>query len=186
MMRAFIAVDVSSGPAITALQKDIIAAAHGFSSVLRPVEPQNLHFTLLFLGEISDSDAAGIHSKLRSLRFEPFDLSYVGVGAFPRPESARVIWVGVDQEGGRRLEELARMVVGAASEVGFKPDKPFSPHLTVFRVKSRKPVNMGGTLGKFENVSFGRERVESFHLKKSELTPRGPVYSNVYTVEGRS
>jgi 2'-5' RNA ligase len=182
-MRAFVAVDVTSKAAISKLQDEISSEAGWDAGAVKPVEPGNFHFTLFFLGEIAAPEVERIRARLSSLRFRPFDVTYVGVGAFPRPQSARVVWVGVDEAGEKGLSGLARDVTAALSELGYVPDKPFSPHLTVFRVKSRQPVNLSEFARRYKETQLGRDRVEMLHLKQSELTPRGPVYSNVYTVE---
>jgi RNA 2',3'-cyclic 3'-phosphodiesterase len=181
-LRAFIAADVTAIDPIAKLQIEIVSSAGWSSRDVEPVEPQNFHFTLLFLGEIADSDANKIQSELSGLRFDSIDLTYSRVGAFPRPDAARIVWVGVDDEGSQRLAELAAKVVSAVSKLGFKPDKPFSPHLTIFRVKARRPVDITGVAGKYSGSAI-KDRIDKVQLKKSELTPAGPVYSNVYTVE---
>ncbi|HEV8387552.1 MAG TPA: RNA 2',3'-cyclic phosphodiesterase [Nitrososphaera sp.] len=182
MLRTFIAVDVSAIDPITRLQNEIGSAAKWSNKDVKLIEPQNFHFTLIFLGEISDSNVDRIQSKLSGLRFDAIDLSYNGVGAFPRLDAARIVWVGVDREGSQRLTDVADKVSSAVSELGFKPDKPFSPHLTIFRVKARQPVDLSGLARKYDGFAV-RDRIDKIHLKKSELTPAGPVYSNIYTVE---
>ncbi len=182
-MRVFIAVDVSSG-AIAKLQNEIISAARWSARDVKPVETRNFHFTLIFLGEKSDSDVLKIRDKMAEVHFEPFSLTYVGVGAFPRPTSARVIWVGVDQAGGEKLTALANNVVDKMVELGFSADKPFSPHMTIFRAKGR-PLAINDIVAKYQNQTFGSDFIDRIHLKKSVLSPSGPTYSNIYTVEAK-
>jgi RNA 2',3'-cyclic 3'-phosphodiesterase len=182
-MRAFIAVDASSG-AIASLQSEIMSGAGWSARDVKPVETQNFHFTLVFLGEKSDSDIARIKDKMAEMRFEPFTLNYVGVGAFPKPASARVVWIGVDPEGGQRLTELANDVITKMAELGFQTDKPFSPHLTIFRARGR-PIQMSDISAKYQGRTFGSDLIDRVHLKKSDLAPSGPVYSNIYTVEAK-
>ena len=181
-MRAFIAVDASAIDPIARLQNEIGSSAGWSNMDVKPVEPQNFHFTLIFLGEITYTDADRIQSKLSGLRFDAIEISYNGVGAFPRPDEARIVWVGVDSDGSKRLAELATKVASAVSELGFKPDKPFSAHLTIFRAKARRPVDITGIVRKYAGLSIN-DRIDKVQLKNSELTPSGPVYSNVYTVE---
>src|SRR5919106_662938 len=182
-MRAFIAVDVSN-VAIVKLQKDILSAAGWTPRDIKPVEPQNFHFTLIFLGEISDQDVDGIKEKLAGFSFEPFTITYSGIGAFPKPAHARVVWVGVDPEGAQKLTGLANDVVAKMSELGFKADKPFSAHMTLLRSKGR-PVSASYISSKYQGQTFGSDWIDKVHLKKSELSPSGPKYSNVYTVEAK-
>lgn len=168
--------------AISRVQSEAASMPGWRTKDFKPVDKANFHFTLIFLGEVADTDVARISSSLSKVKFEPFEVSYQGVGAFPRLGSARVIWVGADEQGSRKLAGLASSVVSALSELGFAPDKPFSPHLTIFRAKPRYPVDASQLAGKF-TATIATDRVDRMHLKKSELTPRGPVYSNVYTVE---
>ena len=184
-MRAFIAADVSAVAPIAKLQNGIASSAGWSRGDVKPVEPDNFHFTLIFLGEITEQEASRVESKLSELRFKAIEVSYIGVGAFPRTEAAKVVWVGVDKEGSQRLSELANKVVSLLAELGFKADKPFSPHLTIFRVRGGRPVN-ALPLAEANTALIAKDRIDKVHLKKSELTPSGPIYSNVYTVEAES
>jgi RNA 2',3'-cyclic 3'-phosphodiesterase len=184
-MRSFVAVDVSSLE-IVKLQNEIMSTTAGWTlREVKPVEPQNFHFTLIFLGEISDHhDIDKIKEKLAELQFERFTLTYNGIGAFPNPASARVVWVGLDPEGSQKLTSLADEVTVKMSKLGFKADKPFSPHMTFLRAKG-KPVRLSDICAKYQGRTFGSDLVDMVHLKKSELTPSGPIYSNIYTVEAK-
>lgn len=185
MMRAFIAVDVQSGGAISRLQSEIVSETGWATRDVKPVETPNFHFTIIFLGEITEIDAGKIISKLSEVQFEPFPLSYTEVGAFPGSKAARIVWVGVDPVGGEKLTDLAKKVLAPVSELGFKPDKPFSAHLTIFRVKTRQAVNFTEIADRYRSMTFGTEIIDKFHLKKSDLKSSGPVYSNIYTVEAK-
>jgi 2'-5' RNA ligase len=182
-LRTFIAVDVSAG-AIAKLQNEIMSSAGWSPRDVKPVETQNFHFTLIFLGEKSDSDIAKIKDKMAKVQFEPFTLTYAGVGAFPKPASARVVWIGVDQEGGQKLTALANNVIAKMVELGFAAGKPFSPHMTLFRAKGR-PVPASDVSARYQGRTFGSDLVDRMHLKKSDLSPSGPTYSNIYTVEAK-
>lgn len=81
-----------------------------------------------------------------------------------------------------KLQDLARRVSEVLGPLGYKPDKPFRPHCTIFRIKRR--VNIAKELREMAGRSFGVQRVGSFKLKRSLLTPQGPVYSDLAVVEG--
>jgi RNA 2',3'-cyclic 3'-phosphodiesterase len=183
-MRSFVAVDVSSD-AIVKLQNEIIYASGWTPKDIKPVEPHNLHFTLIFLGEISDNDTDRIKEKLVGFSFEPFSITYTGIGGFSTTAHARVVWVGVDSLGGQKLTALANGVIANLSELGFKEDKPFSAHMTIMRARGR-PVNASYISSKCHGRTFGSDRIDKVHLKKSELTSSGPIYSNVYTIEAKN
>lgn len=182
-MRAFIAIDVSSDSMVK-LQNEIITTSGWNSKDVKLVEPHNFHFTLIFLGEISDNDIDRIKEKLTGFQFEPFTVTYTEIGAFPKPSHARVVWIGVDSEGVQKLTALANDIIAKMSELGFKSDKPFSPHMTILRSRI-KPVSASHIISssKYQGRTFGSDRIQKVHLKKSDLTPSGPVYSNVHTVE---
>jgi RNA 2',3'-cyclic 3'-phosphodiesterase len=182
-MRAFVAVEVSS-TAIAKLQKEILSTMGWNPRDVKPVEPHNFHFTLIFLGEITDHDVDSIKEKLAGFQFEPFTITYTGIGAFPKPAHARIIWVGIDPEGIQRLTSLANEVVAKMSELGFKADKPFSAHMTFIRAKGR-PIGASHISSKYQGITFGSDWIDKVHLKKSELKQSGPIYSNVYTVEAK-
>lgn len=175
-MRAFVAVDATSA-GISSLQQEMKGQWN--PKDVKPVEPANFHFTLIFLGEVSEQQVERVKEALSGLSFEPFSLTYTGVGAFPRAGNARVVWVGVDEEGGKKLEALAGQVMSAMQSIGFAPDKPFSPHLTIFRAKNR---HVRVDVEKYVGRTFETDVVDRVHLKKSDLSPAGPTYSNVYTV----
>jgi RNA 2',3'-cyclic 3'-phosphodiesterase len=182
-MRTFIAVDVTTG-AIAKLQNEIMSTARWSPRDVKPVETLNFHFTLIFLGEKSDSDVSRIKSKMAEVRFEPFTLTYANIGAFPKPASARVVWIGVDPEGGQKLIALANVVIAKMAELGFPADKPFSPHMTIFRAKGR-PVQVVDIIAKYQDKMFGSDLIDRVYLKKSDLSPSGSTYSNIYTVEAK-
>ena len=81
-----------------------------------------------------------------------------------------------------KLQDLAQRVSGVLGPLGYKPDKPFRPHCTIFRIKRR--VDIAKELREMAGRSFGVQRVKNFKLKRSLLTPQGPVYSDLAVVEG--
>ncbi|MDE0090555.1 MAG: RNA 2',3'-cyclic phosphodiesterase [Thaumarchaeota archaeon] len=81
-----------------------------------------------------------------------------------------------------KLQDLAQRVSGVLGPLGYKPDKPFRPHCTIFRIKRR--VDIAKELREMAGRSFGVQRVKSFKLKRSLLTPQGPVYSDLAVVGG--
>jgi 2'-5' RNA ligase len=180
-MRTFIAVDVSNKNAIVKLQQELTAVARWSPQQVKPVEKQNFHFTLVFLSEVSVHVIDKIKAKLSELQFEPIKITYTGLGGFPNSNFARVIWTGVDEEGRKKLISLAGMVILKMIDIGFRPDKPFSPHLTLFRVKIGK-FKLGNIPSKYNGKIFGNDIIDKIHLKVSNLTTAGPIYSDIFTV----
>jgi 2'-5' RNA ligase len=179
-MRAFVAVEISNEEvvnSITNLQSKIRIKA-------KPIEPQNLHFTLQFLGEISNEVSQKIKQALKTIEFSSFKIKFKGLGAFPKMKSPRVIWIGTDEVGGDALIDLAKKVENVLSPIGFSSDKPFKSHITVFRIKN-KIGDISKELEKFETFEFGSQEISKIKLKQSVLTPQGPVYSDLAEMDAK-
>jgi len=142
-----------------------------------------MHFTVQFLGEISEEMVRKISDALNSIEFSAFSISFMGVGVFPKPSFPRVIWIGTN-DGINELEKLAEMIRTKLSQLGFRPDKKFKPHVTIFRVKN-KIEGISDKLEKFSSYNFGKQTVSEIKLKKSELAPEGPIYTDLLVVEGK-
>ena len=178
-MRTFVAIEISNDTIVDSIEKlqtDIDIDA-------KPVAPKNLHFTLQFLGEISEDLVRKVSSSLKKIEFSSFNLTLRGVGAFPNPKNPRVVWIGTDKEGGDLLIELSKKVREVLEPLGLVSDKPFKPHITIFRIKKRKE-DIRRKLEERKDIKFGNQRITSFKLKKSQLTPNGPIYSDLEEVEG--
>lgn len=179
-MRTFVAVEIcneSTLNAIAKLQSELKIKA-------KPVSKENMHFTLLFLGEISDDMAPKIMESLSSVSFNPIEMKLIDVGAFPNPRSPRVVWIGVDKDAAKNLVELAVQVEESLRPLGFRSDKPFKPHLTIFRIKDRMN-DISHELNKFRSVEVGHETISELKFKKSILTPTGPIYSDLQVVKAK-
>ena len=178
-MRAFVAIEVSN--------KDVLNSIHKIQTELnikaKPVELHNMHFTVQFLGEISEEMVRKISDALNSIKFSAFSISFTSIGVFPNPNSPRVIWIGAN-DGVNELEKLVEMIRLKLSQIGFSPDKKFKPHITIFRVKN-KIEDLSNKLEKFSSCSFGKQLVSEIKLKKSELTYQGPIYTDLLVVKGK-
>jgi len=143
------------------------------------VQPENVHLTLRFLGDVSESVVNKLGERLAVAYqdLEPFTLSMARTGAFPNLRRPRVIWVGVGPlEGG--LAEAQAIAEEAAVWVGLAPEKRrFQPHLTVARIRDAR--ELGGLpmcLAQEADFAGGEFVVENVSLFSSRLTPNGPVY----------
>jgi 2'-5' RNA ligase len=150
---------------------------------LKAVEPQNIHVTVRFLGNISSGMIDGIYEKMKLVQFVPFNIRLRGLGAFPNVRYPRVCWAGIT-EGSEQLRGIFNQLEPGLRALGFAPDpKGFSPHLTIARVRSgRNKAELAGSLGGNENFDFGQINATCLRLKKSDLTPKGPVYSTLREV----
>jgi 2'-5' RNA ligase len=176
-MRTFVAVEIHNESvldAIVKLQSDLKIQA-------TPVSKQNMHFTLLFLGEIPDEKADDIKKALSSIIFKPIEVKFTQIGAFPNAKFPRVVWIGTDEQAGRQLVELASKVEEVLAPLGFKSDKPFKPHLTIFRIKN-KTSGITDVLERFKTIDLGKDVITELKFKKSILTPNGPIYSDLQVI----
>ncbi len=176
-MRAFLAVDLDEKlqDEVYRVQKRIMDA----NAQLKFVEPENLHFTLKFLGEISDTKAEDltvmIENKIRN--YKPFKLSIKGTGFFPNPNYIRVIWLGVEDP--EIYSQLQMDLDEEFMKFGFRKERSYIPHLTIARVKGAKNKEaLISHIKEMENVYIGDMMVDKLVLKESELTPAGPIYTN--------
>jgi 2'-5' RNA ligase len=176
-MRTFVAAEI--------IDQGILNSIKNLQSNLRieakPIGLQNMHFTLLFLGEISEDMAQRVQSELKTIQFDSFDISFEGVGAFPKPKFPRIVWIGV-KNGADQLVKLAKIVEEKMAHLGFKNDKEFKPHITIFRIKN-KIGDITDELAKYSNEKFGVQKISEVKLKKSVLTPSGPIYSDLQVIK---
>ena len=177
-MRAFVAIDVPS---------QVLDSLAGFQSELartgadlKLVERENLHFTLKFLGEITEAQAEEARARLGRLRLPPFRVDVSRAGAFPSLRRARVVWAGVPPEHEAVMLPLAREVIEALQGIGERDERPFQPHITLARVRTSRNIReLGDFLQKSSERPFGTADLTEFKLKSSTLTPGGPVYKDI-------
>ncbi|MEM3382698.1 MAG: RNA 2',3'-cyclic phosphodiesterase [Nitrososphaerales archaeon] len=180
-MRAFLALDVKDDRTIKLIE-DLQIKLMQTGADLKLVEKNNLHFTLKFFGEINDALAMKIKNSLDSLKFKPLHIIYKGIGVFPSPQRISVIWVGVDKNSADNLLNMANKIEERLKGIASMDEKDFQPHLTISRVKSgRNKDKLLALIKEYQNQDFGEEIITSMKLKKSDLTPKGPIYSDIYT-----
>lgn len=178
-MRVFVAIDVEGGEIVEKL-RSAQEWIHSTGADLKLVEPENLHFTIKFLGEVPDAVVTAVEGKLSSLSFKSFGIKYRGLGVFPNPNRISVVWVGTDMDGGGRMKEVADSVDSVLGPIAPGDKGRFTPHATIARVKSGKAKDrLLDEIKKREDTFFGEEIVKSLKLKKSVLTPSGPVYTDL-------
>ena len=179
-MRVFVAVEINDQNTLD----NIIQFQKDFNIDAKTIMPNQIHFTLQFLGEIDEKMIEKITDMLTSIKFSRFDITVQGVGVFPKNKSPRVIWLGVDKTGGELISNLANQIHDKLLELGLTNDKSFKPHITIFRVKN-KVSDITDELAKFNSKIFGTQQISQIKLKKSTLTPNGPIYEDLAVVEAR-
>ncbi|MGB9135264.1 MAG: RNA 2',3'-cyclic phosphodiesterase [Candidatus Bathyarchaeia archaeon] len=181
-IRSFIAFDINNQEILKRLTEVQEKLAKSGAD-LKLVEPQNIHVTMRFLGDIQPSMVDKIHSEMEQAVFTPFNVEIRGVGAFPNTKYARVVWAGI-KEGADGLKDIFNQIEPRLRHMGLRPDsKGFSPHLTIARVRSGRNKNeLANCIDELANHQFGTLRADCLRLKKSTLTPKGPVYSTLKEV----
>lgn len=180
-MRLFIAIELSDEirDTLSQIQSHLKYAG----ADVKWVEKDNIHLTLKFLGEVDEKKAEEIKSVLCEIAktTKPFETTLKDIGAFPKIESPRVIWAGLDK-GVIESRALAAKIDDELSKIGFeKETRPFAAHLTVGRVRS--PKNKEALK---EKVLCYRSSVISPHIAssvvlfQSTLTPKGPIYTKLH------
>jgi 2'-5' RNA ligase len=145
------------------------------------VRERNLHITLKFLGATGEERVEEIISSLRK-KLSPSPSFYIRigeVGSFPAGRHPRVIWIGIQDYGS--LKEIYHAVEAVMTQFGYPPeDRPFSPHLTIGRIRSpRKVIELTRRMEEFRTTDFGEFKVEGVALMKSELKPGGAEYESL-------
>ena len=141
--------------------------------------PANLHITTKFIGEWPEERVDELKSALAGLPSRPeIALRVRQVGFFPNPRSPRVFWCGIDAEG---LAELAADTERATAALGIESEnRPYSPHLTLARIKDRLDLNpLQEAIASLPSVDFGGFEARSFFLYRSQLRPTGSVYTKL-------
>ena len=181
-MRVFIAVDVPEEIKLKAHKAQELVDRLALD--IKFVELHNLHFTLKFIGEVSEGDISNIQKAMLSAakQFVPFELEIKGLEVLPKPTLARTIACGV-KNGKETLTALSNILSKELAGLGFHEDeRPFEPHLTIGRLKNPTAKQELITLLKEqENMEIGKMAVESMKLVQSTLTRQGPIYKDLFT-----
>jgi 2'-5' RNA ligase len=178
-MRVFIAVPAPEE--VREAVRRIVEGLRWSGADVKWVEPENVHITLKFLGDVPLDDVDRIKSALRKglEGRRAFDLEVAGAGCFPGGRKApRVIWMGLAGDT-RSLEEIALSVDGLCAGLGFSREaRPFKAHLTIGRVRrgSGRLRELAEAVG---SVTFNplKLRVDRVNLVRSRLSPKGPTYT---------
>ena len=182
-MRTFIAFDLSEEikTELERLQKELKTTEPD----IKWSNPQNIHLTLKFLGEVDEENIKEIKQLLDEVsgKIRPFEITLGKVGAFPSLDRMKVVWVGIDK-GSKNVIETANLIEDSSEAIGFfKEDRKFSAHLTLGRVKSGKnKVVLKEKILSIE-VKPLNHTIDKIILYKSTLTREGPIYDSLYEID---
>ena len=145
-----------------------------------------MHLTPKFIGNIANSHLEFLKQLLiRTAESHPqFDLQIGGIGSFPTPKRPRVIWAGIHAPAD--LVSLQRNIEAGTSRLGYeKEEHPFSPHLTIGRVRQNiDPADLQEIRKSLDGIQIGNigvARIDSIQLYKSELHSSGSVYTKLFS-----
>ncbi|HKE19525.1 MAG TPA: RNA 2',3'-cyclic phosphodiesterase [Kofleriaceae bacterium] len=187
-LRLFIGVRISLAT-VRALDEAVQVMRRGPRGELRWVAPASYHVTLKFLGWSRPEVAFALRDRVAAAVAgqRAFDLDTVGLGAFPTPARARVLWAGVDAQGGARLAELAGRMERACEDLGFaREERPFHPHVTLARLKV--PGDVRGLISGCSEQVFRSSWIDSVVLFESHTKSTGSEYEEKarWSLEGDS
>jgi RNA 2',3'-cyclic 3'-phosphodiesterase len=178
MTRAFIALELSNDI------KDQLAIAQqtlrGCKARLTFVDPELIHITVKFLGEVNDKKLQEVMDALARIVFLPYPITTgsITVNNKNRPHT---VWCTMQDTG--ESERLFVLIEDMLAPLGFaRETRSFTPHATIARVKSFDP-SLFTALGALNAASYGSCRIHSMKLKKSTLLPQGPVYEDLLEVK---
>ncbi|MDQ4095262.1 MAG: RNA 2',3'-cyclic phosphodiesterase [Actinomycetota bacterium] len=175
-LRLFVAASVPA-PLLAELARATVGLRERWPSA-RWTPPENQHVTLKFLGWVDEGLTPALHEVVATTAAEhdPAKVSLAGLGVFPGPTAARVLWAGLDDPKGL-LRSLANDLDERLEPLGFESEqRPFRAHVTLARFKERVRADGLPGLDLGENAVFGVQAIELF---RSHLSPRGPRYEVV-------
>jgi RNA 2',3'-cyclic 3'-phosphodiesterase len=183
-IRTFIAIELSQElkSELAALQAKLKSPACTF---IKWVAPDCIHITLKFLGNIPLQKVGAITAAIEqsSLGTAPFSLGLTELGAFPNLQKPGVLWVGIG-DGLDKLATLQQRIDNNLLPLGFaRENRPFSPHITLARLRESATLPEKRTFGERISssacITLPQSQVDHISFMKSRLMPAGPVYSHL-------
>jgi 2'-5' RNA ligase len=176
-IRTFIAVTTSP---------EIRQAAGRLAELLRPVAgdvkwvaPENLHWTLQFLGDVDDLEIPAVCSAVSSavVEVDSFDLEARGAGAFPSPDRPRTLWIG-GGAGAQAMVTLHGAIQRKLNKLGYRAEqRRYVPHITLGRAgRNAPPRSLVRELAGLAEFDAGSMLVDEITVFASKLGPEGPTY----------
>lgn len=168
-MRLFVALDISDElrEALERLRPQLLPLTS-----LRLVDPESMHLTLKFLGEVSEEKISKVIAALEQVDFSPVKLQTTKLGTFPK-----VLWLGLKLNSD--LAQLQERVQRAVKGFAMYDSRSYKPHLTLARFQRLTPSERSRMHRLLKTRIEQQWKAESFVLYKSEMTPLGPIYSVV-------
>lgn len=170
MIRLFVALELPDD------LRDRLALMQGGVPGANWVDPENLHVTLRFIGEVPERSAAEIDEMLAEVSGAPFEVTLAGMDSFSRGREATSIWVGVARD--EPLMALQKRIDRSLTRAGFPTDeKRYLPHVTLARLKRAPEARVAGFIAEHSLFRAEPFLAQRFTLFSSRLTPDGAIYS---------
>lgn len=174
-MRLFIALPLSEK--ITDYIKDLQDKLPDAKMTLN----RHFHLTLQFLGDADINQAQAVMKELKKITFNKFPIKLTRPGVFKDKRGyIRIVWLGMEYP--EELKILQTDVEDLMKPLGFIPDKPFSPHLTLARVKFADDKIFEEKLNKIKTEII-QETIDRMVLFESVLSPEGASYNELLTIK---
>ena len=178
MVRAFVALELSSE--IKEQLRTAQDVLRGCQARLTFVEPELIHITAKFLGEVADQKIPTVMDALRTVRVTPFGVSAQKI-TVNNPSRPHTVWCAIEDAG--ESGQIFKLIEDALFPLGFaRETRRFTPHATVARVKYPDP-SLFAAISQLDNRKYGSCTMSGMILKKSTLTPQGPVYEDLLEVK---
>ena len=187
-MRIFVAIDINK-VGVEKIQNYLSNKYKFNSRNVKPIKKENLHITIKFLGEKTDLETKDIISDLKRIRFDSFKILFDKMGVFPHRRSPRIIWLGLDDQSNKKLNDVHSQINDVLKEYdnGNNISEPrdssgnqkFFPHLTIFRIHNNYMIPNFLSSPSDRLISGEEEEVNTISLKKSTITSNGSVYSDL-------
>ena len=182
--RVFVSAEITNKERVAAAQENILIQAGSDSSKLKKVEKQNLHFTLTYIGDVDETLLERIKINFSEIKFTSFKFNYGNIGGFPNSNRARIIWLGVDEDGHKNISKLWQLVSEKLAKFVKKDNDPFIPHITLFRLRNGN-INLGTLISNLTSTMRISDRIDHLTVKQSTLTPLGPRYTDIVTLTSK-
>ena len=179
MRRTFIAIDI---PATVKLKKLLeLLRVDLREEKIRWVNPEILHITLSFLGDTSEEQINYISEQLEKIcsGYSSIELHFKEPGVFPNLRKPRVFWIGMERN--EILVNLQGAIEVMLRDYGInRENKPFSPHLTIARIKRIENIdNLKYWLKKYRGKTIQKTKIGEVIYYESRLTSDGPIYNSI-------
>lgn len=176
-IRTFIA--VSTSPEIRSAARRLTELLHPAAGDVKWVAPENLHWTMQFLGDVEELEIPAVCSAVSAAaaEVESFDLNARGAGAFPAPDRPRTLWLGAGA-GSQAMVALHTAIQKRLNRLGYRGEqRRFVPHITLGRAgRSEHPRSLVRELAGLAEFDGGLMLVDEVAVYSSELLSEGPVY----------